>query len=353
MKLSEWHALVIRQHAKDYADKVEQFGLTPLLQGEARFSCFTDIVEQLQQLEIWALQHPIPILEAIRDRREFCVLVGFRPSRFHLGHVTLAQELAWYISQGATPFFIVSGYEANTSLSTNEARAKVSEFWQIVRAVYGQELPEPDHVYSDKECLDLRLMEDRVEEVVPIQKILQLYGWKNNISIAALRVATMNATAFLFPHSLLHGTPTIVLSDIQQVTHAEVAKIAARKLGIPIPAFSYRILLSSLLGPQRRMSVKDERSAIFLDEDAGAISKKLRKCFSGGCKTVEEQREKGGNPFICSFFKVCNLLLSREDMAKMLSKCVSGQILCGHCKAEYIEPSSSRLSQLTGDRKPN
>ncbi len=208
-------------------------------------------------------------------------------------------------------------------------------------------------MYSDKECLDLRLLEDRVEEVVPIQKILQLYGWETNISIAALRVATMNTAAFLFPHSLLRGAPTIVLSDIKQVTHAEVAKIAARKLGIPIPSFSYRMLLPSLLGPQRRMSVKDERSAIFLDEDVSTISKKLRKCFSGGCRTVEEQREKGGNPFTCSFFKVCNLLLSCEDTTKMLSKCVSGQILCGHCKAEYIEPSLSRLSQLTGDRKPN
>ena len=339
MKLSEWHVQTIKQHTGDYADKVEQFGLTPLLQSETRLGSFTDIIEQLQYLGIWALQNPNPVLGAIRDRREFCALVGFRPSRFHLGHITLAHELAWYISRGAVPFFIVSGYEAGAALSGNEARARVSEFWQIVRAICGQELPEPYYVYSDKECLELRLMEDRVEEVVPIQKILQLYGWKSNISIAAVRVATMNAAAFLFPHSLLHGIPTIVLSDVKQVTHSEVAKIAARKLNIPIPAFSYRMLLPSLLGPQQRMSVKDMRSAIFLDEEVDTISKKLLRCFSGGCKTIEEQRENGGNPFTCSFFKICNLLLSCEDTSEMLSSCISGRMLCGQCKEKYVEPS--------------
>lgn len=352
MKLSEWHTSIVGQHLKDYGDKVKQFGLIPFLKDETSLSSFADIVESLQRLGVWAMQYPTPILEAIRKGRDFFVLVGFRPSRFHLGHVTLAQELSWYMSRGAKPFFIISGYEANASLSVSEARAKVSEFWQILKAVQGQEIPEPDHVYSDKECLELRLLEDRVEECVSTQKILRLYGWKADISVAALRVATMNATSFLFPCHLFPNTPLLILSDIKQITHAEVAKTVAHKIGVSVPAFSYRMLLPSLMGPQQRMSVRNESSAIFLDEDVSNISLKLRKCFSGGRMTIEEQRKLGGNPFVCSFFKVCRLLASEEQAQEMLANCVSGSIMCGDCKTQCSKKVLIRFEQLSSRTKP-
>ena len=351
MKLSEWHALKVGQHFKEHEVKVRQFSLTPVLREAEQLTSFTDIIESMQQLGVWALQHSTPILQAIHDDREFCVLVGFRPSRFHLGHITLIQELLWYMDHGAKPIFIVSGHEANTSLSADQARKKVLEFWQILLAESGQKIPEPDHIYSDKECLDLRLLEDRVEECVPAQKIFQLYGWKSEISVAVLRVATKTAAAFLFPRVLFPKLPVVVLSDINQVTHSEVAKIVSRKMGITVPAFSYRVLLPSLLGPQKRMSIRNERSAIFLNEDVGQASKKLRRCFSGGRRTVSEQREQGGNPFVCSFFSVCRLLLSGGEVEELLGKCVSGQASCGDCKSLYVQPALKRLEQLASSQE--
>lgn len=347
MTLNEWHASSISQHLKEYEDKARQFGLIPLLKGEDKLSHFGKVVESLQRLGVWAMQFPTPILSAIQGHREFFVLVGFRPSRFHLGHLTLAQELAWYITQGAKPFFVVSGYEAGASLSASEARAKVSEFWRIMCIVQEENVPEPEHVYSDKECLELRLLEDEVEACVSTQKVLQLYGWKSDITIGALRIATMNAAAFLFPCRLFPDVPLLVLSDIKQVTHAEVAKIAARKIGVKVPAFSYRMLLPSLQGPHQRMSVRNENSAIFLNEDFGVMTAKLRRCFSGGCKTVDEQRRLGGNPFTCSFFRVCKLMIPEKQTQEMLTNCVSGSVMCGDCKHQHLNEALSRLEQLS------
>ena len=162
----------------------------------------------------------------------------------------------------------------------------------------------------------------------------------------------MNAAAFLFPRHLFPDTPLVVLSDIKQITHAEVAKIVARKIGVPVPAFSYRMLLPSLLGPQQRMSVRNESSAVFLDEDIGKVSAKLRRCFSGGCMTVEEQRKQGGNPFACSFFKVCRLLVPEEQAQEMLTNCVSGSVLCGDCKIQRLKTALVRFEQLSSRTKP-
>lgn len=347
MKLNEWHALSISQHLKEYGDKVRQFDLVPLLKGADKLSHFDEVVESLQRLGVWAMQFPTPVLAAIQGHREFLVLVGFRPSRFHLGHLTLAQELSWYMTRGAKPFFIVSGYEAGASLSASEARAKVSEFWRIMHIVQGKNVPEPEHIYSDKECLELRLWEDEVEACISIQKVLQLYGWKSDIIIGALRIATMNAAAFLFPCRLFPDIPLLVLSDIKQITHAEVAKIVALKIGVKVPAFSYRMLLPSLQGTHQRMSVRNEKSAIFLNEDVGIITAKLRRCFSGGCKTVDEQHRLGGNPFTCSFFRVCKLLITEKQTQEMLTDCVFGSVMCGECKKQHIVEALERLKHLS------
>ncbi|HNS34136.1 MAG TPA: hypothetical protein PKG83_02860 [bacterium] len=352
MKLDEWHASSISQYLKDHEGKARQFGLIPLLKNEDKLSSFGDVIESLRRLGVWAMQFPTPVLTALQGSREFFVLVGFKPSRFHLGHLTLAQELVWYMNHGAKPFFIVSGYEAGTSLSADEARAKVSEFWRIIRVVQGKDIPEPEHVYSDKECLQLRLLEDQVEECVPTQKILQLYGWKSDITVGALRIATMNAAAFLFPCRLFPDVPLLVLSDIKQITHAEVAKIAARKMGLRVPAFSYRMLLSSLQGPRQRMSIRDENSAIFLNESVGTMAVKLRKCFSGGRKTVDEQRQLGGNPFTCSFFRICKLLIPEKQAQEMLINCVSGSVMCGDCKRQRLNEALCRLEQLSEKTVP-
>lgn len=346
MKFNEYEDLVLKQQVACLANKVKQFNLIPLFLDDARLIDFSSTVEQLRQLSVWALQYPSEVLQAIKEGREFCILIGFRPSRFHVGHITLAREVAWYVNHGAIPIFVVSGYEANISLSFDDVRKKVLEFWKIVTFICGQEIPFPYHVYSDGECSDLRFIEDEIGECISIQKILQLYGWESDIPVATLRVAIGNAAIFLFPQIIFPGMPVLILSDINQATHAELAKIVARKLGLATPAFSYRILLQSFSGPKQRMSIRDENSVVFLDENPCQVSDKLHKCFSGGRLTVEEQKEKGGDPLICSFLKICSLLLPRKDTFVMLNNCTSGCVLCKHCKLKYTELFVSCLSQL-------
>lgn len=349
MKLLDWDITAVGGHVEKYREKVKQFGLTPLLESEKALIDYPDILDRLRRLGVWALQNPTPLLEAIRMTQPICVFVGFKPTRFHVGHLTLARELAWYLDHGAVPFFVVSGFEANTSLSNDEARKRVLEFWKIVQVFGNKGHKEPEHVYSDKESMGLHAFTDLVEAQVQVKKVFQLYGWKPDITVSTLRVATVDAASFLFPQRLLPRHRVVVLSDINQVTHSEMAKFIARKLGLSLPTFSYRMLVQSLLGPGNRMSVRDEASTIFLGESQGSTEKKLSKCFSGGRKTVEEQRLHGGDPYICSFFGSCAAFLEDAELSNILEGCVSGRSICGECKAQHKGVASEKLTQLAAN----
>ena len=74
-----------------------------------------------------------------------------------------------------------------------------------------------------------------------------------------------------------------------------MARDVAPKLGSPKPALVHSKFFSSLQGPKGKMSASEESSAIYLDDSAGKIKKKIKGCFTGGGATLEEHRAKGAD----------------------------------------------------------
>ena len=82
------------------------------------------------------------------------------------------------------------------------------------------------------------------------------------------------------------------------------------------------------------MSSSDENATIFTTDTPKAVKKKVGRAFTGGCVSVEEQRQKGGNPEVCSVFKYNYFLFEHDDakINELAEKCRNGEILCGECK---------------------
>lgn len=341
MYLNQWQTEMVEQTAVSYSDKVKQFALTPLTlyQGE-----YHNVAQLLMRLGIWAFQKPDQVLSQIAYSRPYTVMIGFKPSRFHLGHITLAREVAWHQINGGIPIFVVSGHEAGVPLSDQDAVNKVKQFWRIVTDVLGFDLPHPLHIYSDSYSKEISELERQVGDALTVQKVLNLYGWEPTSTINRLRIASTICAAFLLPQVLFPNLPSLVPIDINQVTHSELARFVSGKLNLSMPTFTYRMLLPSLLGPTVRMSIKDPRSALFLDEDRVTAESKLRKCFSGGRATAKEQSSIGGDVYVCSFFRIAETTLEISQTSSMLSECVSGTTLCRECKAGHINAILQKLN---------
>ncbi len=331
-----------------YASKVAQFALET--ETALRETEFTNTWDSLLGVGVWAVQNHFQLCTAIKNKKTFAVLVGMRPgATFHLGHLTMMNELQWYVQKGGVPLIVYAGFEASKKQEDLDLTHEFEGFKKLYRRFTGDDLTSDTIAISDLEDPALLRLERQIEEVVTARKILQLYGWDESTSVAKLRVPCKTAAAFLLSSVLMPGVPSVILSDINQVTHFEVAKIASRSLGLRLPTVSYRHLLQSLEGPEGRMSVKNPKSLLLLDDTPEVVGNKLKRCFSGGKLTAEEQRESGGNPDVCSFFKVANVTLPREESFAIHKSCRDGSVLCGECKKLHIPEIAARFQNLEPD----
>lgn len=346
MMIENWLRERVMSAAAEASDAVKQFALETIADTPA--DNLTEIREGFARVGVWAFQNPTPVFKAIASGKQFSVLVGMRPgATFHLGHFTLMRELCWLVQQGGQPIFVFAGYEADRFLSADDAKTEMARFGETYLKFTGDSLSDTSVSFSDQDCRELQVLENRAGSCLSARKVLQLYGWDEGVSVATLRVPAITAAAFLLPSTLFPKCPTLVLSDIHQITHAEATRIVTRQFKLPSPSYSYRLLLPSLEGPERRMSAKNPKSLILLDETREQIERKLQRSFSGGRLTPEEQRREGGNPNRCSFFKIAEVLQPRDTTTQMYQECVSGTSLCGECKKKHMSILVERIHETS------
>ena len=77
------------------------------------------------------------------------------------------------------------------------------------------------------------------------------------------------------------------------------------------------------------------------DDADDDVRRRIGRAYTGGRGTLEEQREKGGNPDprVCSVSSLHAFFATPdpEEYAQLQSRCRSGELLCGECKASAAD----------------
>ncbi len=344
----EYYTELVKREAEKHGEmgdgKLQKFNIRTL---EDIGGPQEEYLRNMRNLGVWGLQNPTEWLQAVEEKKPYTVVVGFKPSRFHVGHITTARELAFHMDHGGKPMFIVSGFEAGSPLSQDEAQGKVNKFMNIAAHYSNSEPVRNPTVISDTVSDDLSALEERVGSDLSIQQIKRLYGWDDSTSLYKMRTAAKLAAAFILPRVLNPDQPAVVLMDINQVTHTEVAKIVARKLKLPTPAYSHRLLLPGLDSVNQRMSVNRPESVIFLDGDERDQEKRLQKAYTGGQPTRELQQKLGADALGCSFYRIVDTINPDGSLLEeTLHRCGSGAFLCGQCKIANIQEIRDQLNLL-------
>ena len=146
--------------------------------------------------------------------------------------------------------------------------------------------------------------------------------------------------------------PVLIPCGIDQDPHFRVTRDVAPGLGYPKPSLIYCKMCPGLAGGDK-MSSSDENATIFTTDTPKAVKKKVGRAFTGGCVSVEEQRQKGGNPEVCSVFKYNYFLFEHDDekINELADKCRKGEILCGECKMCLTERINVFLEQHQDKRE--
>jgi len=103
------------------------------------------------------------------------------------------------------------------------------------------------------------------------------------------------------------------------------------------PSSTYHIFMPGLNGGKMSSSIPE--SIISFYEPEATIRKKVMSGITGGKMTQEEQKRLGGEPEKCSLYllNLFHMVSDDEELAEIRRKCISGEMMCGHCKKETAE----------------
>lgn len=126
---------------------------------------------------------------------------------------------------------------------------------------------------------------------------------------------------------------------IDQDPYFRVCRDIAPRLKYEKPALIHSQFFPALGGPGSKMSASIDTSAIFMNDTAKAINKKINSyAFSGGRDTVEEHRRLGGNTGVDVSYQYLTFFVDDdEELERIRAAYTSGEMLTGELKKICIE----------------
>lgn len=193
----------------------------------------------------------------------------------------------------------------------------------------------------------------KVSKKITFSTARAVFGFDNSTNLGSIFFTSIQAApAFLPTEEAGKQVPCLIPCGIDQDPHFRVARDVAPGLGYPKPTMIYCKMFPGLGGGDK-MSSSNENATIFTTDKPKVVKKKVGRAFTGGCVTVEEQREKGGNPEVCAVFKYFFYMFEQDDskVNELAVKCRSGGILCGECKAELTSRINLFLEEHQAKRE--
>ena len=341
----------------DYDLLQQRFGTTPiddaLLERLARYG---DLHYMLRRGIFYSHRDMIPLLDEYDKGNRFVLYTGRGPSgNTHLGHI-----MPWIFNKWVQDTF---GVEMLFQLTddekflfkdlTLEDTGKMAYENALDFIALGFDPKKTRIIVNTKNVDKLYPVALKVAKKVTFSTAKAVFGFENSTNIGSIFYTTMQSVpAFLPTDEAGKQVPVLIPCGIDQDPHFRVTRDVAPGLGYPKPSLIYCKMCPGLAGGDK-MSSSDENATIFTTDTPKAVKKKVGRAFTGGCVSVEEQRQKGGNPEVCSVFKYNYFLFEHDDekINELADKCRKGEILCGECKMCLTERINVFLEQHQDKRE--
>jgi len=322
----------------DYDALQRSFGTTPIDDALiARLERYGDVHPMIRRGIFYTHRDLVQILDGYDKGNKFCLYTGRGPSgNTHLGHMmpwmftkwiqdTFGAELLFQLTDDEKFLFKDMTLEDTTSMAYENALDIVALGFDPKRTKI---------ILNTKNVQKMYPVALRVAKKVTFSTAKAVFGFDNSTNIGSIFYTTMQAVpAFLPTIDAGRQVPVLIPCGIDQDPHFRVARDVAPGLGYPKPALVCCKMMPGLNGGDK-MSSSDENATIYTTDTPKQVKKKVGRAFTGGCVSVEEQREKGGNPEVCAVFKYFYYMFEHDDakLNELAEKCRSGSILCGECK---------------------
>lgn len=327
----------------DYDELQKKFGTTPIDNALVkRISKHTDPHIMIKRGIFYSHRDFNQILDKYEKGQKFTLYTGRGPSgNTHLGHI-----MPWIMNKWIQDVFDVPMIFQMTddekflfkNLTLHDTKNMAYEN-ALDFAALGFD-PDKTRILIDTECIKtLYPIALKVAKKVTFSTAKAVFGFENSSNLGQIFFTSIQAApAFLPTEEAGKEVPVLIPCGIDQDPHFRVTRDVAPGLNYPKPCMLYCKMFPGLNGGDK-MSSSDENATIYTTDSPKAVKKKVGKAFTGGCVSVDEQRQKGGNPDVCAVFKYNYCMFEDDDkkLEETACKCRNGEILCGECKMALTE----------------
>jgi tryptophanyl-tRNA synthetase len=290
------------------------------------------------------------IKSAIKSKSKFLQLTGIASSGdMHFGHKVDVDFFMLFKKLGAKGKFAVCDIDAYVSRpDVKIANMEIAKEIAVKNTadLLALGLTQEDiYVQSQKEKLYYQLTYE-ISKKITEKTFEGVYGHVDLGKMSAVLLQIADILHVQMPY--MYGkAPTITGIGLDQDPHARITRDVAKRLNydLEMPSFFYFVHQAGLK-EGKKMSSSEPDTAIFLKDNANEVKKKLNRAFTGGRETVDEQKEKGGQPEICKIYEMFKFHNSDDKfLEKTFKDCKSGKLLCGECKKNCIDFTNKFLEE--------
>lgn len=297
------------------------------------------------------------ILKEYEKGNEFYLYTGRGPSEHtHLGHLIPWLFTKWLQDKfGAELWFQMTDDEKflfKQDLNLEETNRMAYENALDIIALGFD--PEKTFIFSDVDYAKTMYRQAlHVAKKLTFSTAKAVFGFKNESNVGQIFFTSMQSVPAFLP-SVKKGKniPCLIPLAIDQDPHFRVARDILPKLGYYKPAIIHCKFLPGL-GEGGKMSASQPNTCIFTVDEPEVVKGKIWNAFTGGRGSLKEQKEKGGNPDICSIYQYFYFYFEPDDkkLLEIHSECKAGKRMCGQCKKELTERINSFLKEHQKKRK--
>ncbi|MCD1295014.1 tryptophan--tRNA ligase [Methanocella sp. CWC-04] len=329
----------------DYKKLIEDFGTEPIDDELlARWERLTGSIPMMMQRKIFFSHRDLKwLLDRYEAGEKFVLYTGRGPS----GHTHLGHLMPWMFTKYLQDAFDAPLYFQMTDdekfmfkqdLSLKEAKSFTYENTLDIIALGFD--PKKTKIFSDVEYIKtLYPIAIEVAKRVTFSTTKAVFGFDNSTNIGLIYFTSMqSAPAFLPSIEAGKNIPVLIPHAIDQDPHFRITRDVAPKIGYYKPASIHCTFLPSLAGSDKMSASKPETTIYTVDEPK-VIRKKIMSAFTGGRVSIQEQKEKGGEPGVCAIFQYYYYLFEHDPqkLSEREQKCMRGEIMCGECKQDLAD----------------
>lgn len=271
----------------------------------------------------------------------------------HLGHAALGNLMIYFQSLGAE---VVLAFRDEADFRNIARREMLERLLELAAA--GLDIERADaYLHLDRPAVVETAFQ--LGQATPLSVLNSALGLRLNSSATDTFLPLLRLSDILHVQQPVSGGPcrTLVIDGIGGDVYVRMARNIADRFGFMKPSALY-------LRPMRNLTTYDDpatgsavevmtnavpQGRIAYEDSAEDIRRKIGRAYTGGRRTLEEQRKLGGNPDprVCSVSSLhaFHCTPDGDAYAALQQRCRSGDLLCGECKASSADKLLEYLAE--------